>query len=250
MASTILSTQPGAVLHCLADKHWASVAVHEQMAVSSLDQTRDRTSGPWAHILCLLGTWPTEFVSTVSRDCFTFASIVRTNLDKYLQGVKPLMSEMLTGRATKFSHLLVLSIFASSVSPSLPPFLAPSPSQACFPRCFLTPTIWNSHRSLLRPSSRHLLGPDRDWTSLTPRALPVQSAGHNALAEEQVGQWHLAGDNDLQSAGLPKQQQFDNLEDSWHSFPQHYLFNCHFTSTFYALYTCIFNLCFFSFSNT
>lgn len=58
MTSTILSMQPGAVLHCLADKHWASVAVHKQMAVSSLDQTRDRrTSGPWAHILCLLGTW-------------------------------------------------------------------------------------------------------------------------------------------------------------------------------------------------
>lgn len=219
------------------------MAVHQQMAVSSLDQTRDRrTSGPWAYNLYLLGTWlpglrsatpysscacklylhlamypaglnthpdllqssclgtkglflcwrghcpclhccgsapsllsfqsnlpsllsdkwPTEFISAVSRNCFTFASIVRTNLDKYLQGVKPLMSEMLTGRATKFSHLLVLTMFSSRISPSLLPFLHPSPSQDCFLRCFLTPTIWNSHGSLLRPSSRHLLGPDRD----------------------------------------------------------------------------------------
>lgn len=102
-------------------------------------------------------------ISPVGRDCFPSTSMERIFSENICRLYKPLMSEMLNIRATKFSHSLVLSTLLSSPTGTY--------RQACFHVVDLCLVLceffipFGTGMSFLCPSSTLLpLCPDRAWT--------------------------------------------------------------------------------------
>lgn len=182
-----------------------------------------------AAVLAAPNKGPTQLtlpISAVGRDCFPSTSMERIFSENIRRLYKPLMSEMINIRATKFSHSLVLSTLLSSPTGTY--------RQACFHVVDLCLVLceffipFGTAMSFLCPSSTLLpLCPDRAWTHHSwSCSCPVCRPQHICRRTGKL--WGSCWRHeDLQPRGFQSKNNFDNLEDSWHSFPQYYLFNYH-----------------------